>query len=170
MKRLIYLRKRFRAFGRGTLEMLHPANRKVLAFLRSYERENVLVVANLSRFAQYVEIDLSAFKGLTPVELFGRNEFPRVGDKPYFLTLGPHAFYWFSLENRAPVEVAGAGAGAEPPAVVVGEKWEEVFEGPPRDSLEEALVKYNPGTPLVRREGPGHFLAEGEGRPAPQQR
>jgi len=145
MKRLIYLRKRFQAFGRGTLEMLHPANRKVLAFLRRFEDENVLVVANLSRFAQFVEIDLSAFKGLTPVELFGRNEFPPVSEKPYFLTLGPHSFYWFSLETKAPLEVAGGKSGAEPPSVVVGEKWEEVFEGPPRDSLEDALVKYVQG-------------------------
>ncbi|HXH23479.1 MAG TPA: maltose alpha-D-glucosyltransferase [Dehalococcoidia bacterium] len=104
-KRLIALRKRYKAFGRGTLEFLQPDNRKVLAFVRAYEDERILVVANLSRFVQGVELDLSAHRGLVPVEMFGRVEFPPVGDKPYFITLGPHSFYWFSLEQvrqRAP--------------------------------------------------------------------
>ena len=100
MKRLIALRKRYKAFGRGTIEFLHPENRKVLVFLRRYQEENILVVANLSRFVQYLELDLSAFRGWVPVEMFGRIEFPPVGELPYFLTLGPHSFYWFSLEER----------------------------------------------------------------------
>src|SRR4051794_40766432 len=87
-KRLIALRKRYKAFGRGTLEFLHPSNRKILAFLRRYHEETVLVVANLSRFVEYVELDLAAFQGLTPVELFGRTHFPTVGKQPYLLTLG----------------------------------------------------------------------------------
>ncbi len=96
-RRLIALRKRFKAFGRGTIEFLYPDNRKVLAFLRRYENECVLVVANLSRFSQYVQLDLSSVRGSIPVELFGRSEFPPVGTEPYVLTLGPHGFYWFSL-------------------------------------------------------------------------
>jgi maltose alpha-D-glucosyltransferase / alpha-amylase len=103
MKRLIALRKRYRAFGRGTLEFLYPDNRKVLAFLREYEDERILVVVNLSRRAQYVELDLSRFRNSVPVELFGHTEFPPIGDLPYFITLGPHQFYWFALEpERAP--------------------------------------------------------------------
>ncbi|HET9229212.1 MAG TPA: maltose alpha-D-glucosyltransferase, partial [Thermoanaerobaculia bacterium] len=97
-RRLIALRKRHKAFSRGSLEMLHPQNHHVLAFIRRFEDESLLVVANLSRFVQHVELDLSAFRGATPVELFGHNPFPRVGDLPYLLTLGPHSFYWFSLE------------------------------------------------------------------------
>jgi maltose alpha-D-glucosyltransferase/alpha-amylase len=101
MKRQIALRKRYRAFGRGTMEVLHPENRKILAFLRRYHDECILVVANLSRFVQYAELDLAAFTGRTPVEMFSGNEFPAISERPYFLTVGPHSFYWFSLESRA---------------------------------------------------------------------
>jgi maltose alpha-D-glucosyltransferase/alpha-amylase len=100
MKRLIALRKRFKAFGRGTLEFLHPDNQKVLVFVRRYQDECVLVLANLSRFVQGVELDLCAYKGLMPVELFGRTEFPVIGELPYFMTLGPHDYRWFSLEPQ----------------------------------------------------------------------
>ena len=97
MKRLIAIRQRFQAFGRGTCEFLYPENRKVIAFVRTYEDEHVLVVANLSRFVQTAELDLSPFKGAIPVEIFGRTEFPAVGDSAYFLSLSPHSFYWFTL-------------------------------------------------------------------------
>ena len=100
MKRMIAQRKQFRAFGRGTLEFLYPSNRKVLAFVRQFEDEKILVVANLSRFTQAAEIDLSKHVGTVPVEVFGRNRFPAVTDQPYFLSLGPHAFYWFHLQPR----------------------------------------------------------------------
>jgi maltose alpha-D-glucosyltransferase/alpha-amylase len=79
MRRLIALRKRHKAFSQGTLEFLQPDNRKVLAFLRRYQNECILMVANLSRFVQYVELDLSAFKGMKPVEMFGRVPFPLIG-------------------------------------------------------------------------------------------
>ena len=75
------------------MKVLNPENRKVLAFLRQYEDETILVVANLSRFVQYVELDLAEFRGRVPVELFGRTELPPIGDLPYLLTLGPHAFW-----------------------------------------------------------------------------
>src|SRR5258708_16507654 len=101
MKRLLAVRKRRRALGRGTLELMRPDNRKVLAYVRRYESEQILCVANLSRFLQAVELDLSKWKGLVPVELFSSNEMPVVGDAPYFLTLRPHAFYWFSPQPRA---------------------------------------------------------------------
>jgi maltose alpha-D-glucosyltransferase / alpha-amylase len=100
MRRLIGLRKRYQAFGRGSIEFLHPENRKVLAFVRRYGEERILVVANLSRFSQFAQLDLSAFAGQVPVELFGRTEFPVVGEQPYPVMLGPHAFYWFSLEPQ----------------------------------------------------------------------
>ena len=100
-KRLIALRKRHRAFGRGSLELLRPENRKVLAYVRRYESEQILCIANLSRFLQAVELDLSQWKGLVPVELFSSNEMPVIGENPYFLTLGPHAFYWFAMQPRA---------------------------------------------------------------------
>src|SRR5215212_819034 len=98
MKRILALRKRYQAFGRGTLEFLHPSNRRILAFIREYEGEHILVVANLSRFVQHTELDLSRYQGSVPTEMFGQVAFPVVHDAPYPLTLGPHAFYWFTLE------------------------------------------------------------------------
>ncbi len=145
MKRLIALRKRYKAFGRGAIEFLHPENRKILSFLRRYEDECILVVANLSRFVQYVELDLSAFEGSVPVELFGQNPFPPVGKVPYLLTLGPHSFYWLTL--CAP---AGARRGAPEgvhaeellPLVEVERDWPELFSSPGDEQLEEALPLY----------------------------
>ncbi|MFS8640762.1 MAG: maltose alpha-D-glucosyltransferase [Symbiobacteriaceae bacterium] len=98
MKRLIAVRKRYKAFGRGTCELLDADNRHILAFTRRYGDETVLVVANLSRFVQGVRLNLSTYRGRVPVDLFGRSTLPPVGDDPYFLTLGPHGFYWFALE------------------------------------------------------------------------
>jgi maltose alpha-D-glucosyltransferase/alpha-amylase len=113
MKRLIDLRKRHQAFSRGTLEFLHPENRRVLAFLRRLGDETILVVANLSRFVQHTELDLAEFEGHVPVELFGRVEFPAVGQAPYFLSLAPHSFLWFALESPA-AGLADAGPGTIP--------------------------------------------------------
>jgi maltose alpha-D-glucosyltransferase/alpha-amylase len=98
VKRTIALRKRFRAFGRGSIEFLQPRNRKILAFLRRYQDETILVVANLSHATQQTQLDLFEFKGRMPVELFGRSEFAAVADGQYYFTLGPYDFYWFSLE------------------------------------------------------------------------
>jgi maltose alpha-D-glucosyltransferase / alpha-amylase len=100
MKNLIGLRKLFPAFGLGSLEFLHPANRKVLAYVRRFGTDTILCVANLSRSVQPVELDLSAFGGFTPVEMLGYTDFPVVGQQPYFLTLGPYGFYWFELQRR----------------------------------------------------------------------
>jgi maltose alpha-D-glucosyltransferase / alpha-amylase len=100
MKRLISTRKRFQAFGRGDFQLLHPSNRKVLVFTRTYEDECILVVANLSRFVQTIELDLSMFADRIPVEIFGRTEFPPIQTSPYFLSIGAYAFYWLSLKPQ----------------------------------------------------------------------
>ena len=100
MKRLIAVRKRSGAFGRGTIEFLHPVNPSVLAFIREHGEETVLVVANLSGRSQPVSLDLARYRGAVPMELLGETRFPPVGDTPYFLSLGPHGFYWFRLEPR----------------------------------------------------------------------
>ncbi|MBA3275490.1 MAG: maltose alpha-D-glucosyltransferase [Chloroflexia bacterium] len=99
MKRMIAVRKRYHAFGRGSIRFLHPENLKVLVYLREWEGEVLLCVVNLSRFVQYAELDLGEFDGWQPVELIGEIRFPRIGELPYFVTLGPHAFYWFRLEH-----------------------------------------------------------------------
>ncbi len=100
MRRVVGMRKNFKAFSRGTFEFLYPENAKVLAFIRQYEDETVLVVVNLSRFAQSVELDLSKFSGRRPVEMFSRNPFPAIKKTPYILTLGPHSHYWFVVQAQ----------------------------------------------------------------------
>ncbi|HEY4678994.1 MAG TPA: maltose alpha-D-glucosyltransferase, partial [Candidatus Angelobacter sp.] len=100
MKRMIAQRKQHPAFGRGKMEILFPANRKILAFVREFEGEKILVVANLSRFTQCAELDLSRHRESVPVEVFGRNNFPAITEQPYLLSLGPHAFQWFHLQPR----------------------------------------------------------------------
>lgn len=144
MKRVLALRKRFRAFGRGTIEFLYPENHHVLAFLRSHGEERILVVANLSRFAQYVELDLSAHRGAVPVELFGQTCFPEVADGLYLLTLGPHAFYWFSLEP--PREEAAEASAAERerkiPRLSARGAWDTLLQDPGKETLERILPDY----------------------------
>jgi maltose alpha-D-glucosyltransferase/alpha-amylase len=112
LKRLITLPKKLRAFGRGSLQLLRPDNPKVLAFIREFEDERVLVVANLSRFTQFVQLDLKDDAGVVPEEMLGRTRFPPVRDQPYLLTLGPHGFIWFFLSTRASeAEIAAQTAG-----------------------------------------------------------
>jgi maltose alpha-D-glucosyltransferase / alpha-amylase len=152
MKRLIALRKRFQAFGRGSLEFLHPSNRKILAFVRRYKDEQILVVANLSRFVQHVELDLSAARGCVPVELFGRALFPAVGQSLYPLSLGPHAFYWFELEPREAPQVA-ATAPAEPTVVQVPVTKLAFLHSQAREVVEPALQAHLQHTPWAA--GPG---------------
>jgi maltose alpha-D-glucosyltransferase / alpha-amylase len=102
MRRVIAMRKNFKAFSRGSLEFLYPDNAKVLAFLRRNENQTILVVVNLSRFAQSAELDLSRFTGCVPMEVFSRNLFRPIKKSRYVITLGPHAYYWFALQ--APTE------------------------------------------------------------------
>jgi maltose alpha-D-glucosyltransferase/alpha-amylase len=143
-KRLVALRRRYRAFGRGKLEFLYPENRKVLAFTRTFEgsegAEVILVVANLSRFMQCAELDLTAYQGLVPVELFGQAQLPRIGEHPYLLTLGPHSFYWFALEAQ-PARERRPREGPIPVIEVDG-SWEDLFGRRARASLEEALPAF----------------------------
>jgi maltose alpha-D-glucosyltransferase/alpha-amylase len=101
MRRIIAVRKTTRVFGRGTLRFLEPANTRVLAYLREWSGEAILVVANLAGSAEPVALDLHAYRGAVPVEMFGGARFPTIGDPPYFLSLGPHGFYWFRLVTHA---------------------------------------------------------------------
>jgi len=146
MKRLINFRKRFKAFSVGTLEFLYPENHRVLAFIRCYQDEIILVVANLSRFAQYVELDLSAYKEMVPVELSGSNEFPPIGELPYLLTLGGHAFYWFSLEPRrvreVDVSVEKPAEEVQLPVLSCSGSWETLFRKENKRKVEELLPAF----------------------------
>jgi maltose alpha-D-glucosyltransferase/alpha-amylase len=142
-RRLIGLRQRFKAFGRGSLEFLYPSNRKVLAYARRWEREQVLVVANLSRHAQFVELDTALLRDTVPVEAFGGTDFPPVGDRPYLLTLGPHSFYWLELRPRAAAaDVSATAAEAELPRLRAAVAWEDLFQDGSPDGLEELLPRF----------------------------
>ncbi len=99
MRRIIQVRKSSAVFGRGSIEFLYPENHRILAYIRRLGGETVLAVSNLSNSAQAVELDLRRYKGNILIEMFGRNLFPRIGDLPYLLTLGPYQFYWFRLRR-----------------------------------------------------------------------
>ncbi len=136
MRNMIALRKLFRVFGRGTIEFLPTGNRKVLAYLRRHEGETILCLANLSRFAQPVELDLSAFEGIRLVEMIGYVQFPIVTRRPYAFTPGPYVFMWFELQGTAEPhdvrpedEVMSAEAG-----------WAGLFASPHRERLESEVL------------------------------
>ena len=140
-KRLIALRKRFQAFGRGTIRFLYPDNRKVLVFLREFENETLLIVANLSRFTQFASVDLREFRDYVPIELFGLTEFPAITEQPYFLTLGPHAFYWFQLKSPNEEEAANVERRDAPRAMLdATDGWSSLTVGGGR-----ALQRLLPG-------------------------
>lgn len=126
MKRLIAMRNRFQALGSGDFQILHPDNRKVLAFTRTYEDEQILVVANLSRFVQTVELELAALKGRVPVEIFGRTEFPPIDESPYFLSIGAYAIYWFILKPQV-LSLSATKPQAELPMLVLDGAWQTAF-------------------------------------------
>ncbi len=148
MQRILMLRRQHRTFGRGGIRFLQPANRKILSFVRQDGGERILVVANLSRTVQPVELDLGELKGLTPVEMLGRTEFPRIEQSPYFLVLGPFAFYWFLLvEQPAPVSARLAPEHREEapplPALLASGVWETLLEGNVRRLIErDCLPRY----------------------------
>ncbi len=135
-KRMINLRKKFKAFGRGDLRFLNVENAKVLAFTRTYEAETLLIVVNLSKFAQPAEVDLSAFAGYVPVEMFSRNAFPAVPESgAYSFTLAPHDYQWFVLEN-ARTEASNL---ASLPQLTVSD-WTKLLNSRTREALETTVL------------------------------
>jgi maltose alpha-D-glucosyltransferase/alpha-amylase len=140
-KRLVALRKQHRAFGRGSIDFLNPDNSRVLAFVREFEGETILVVANLSRFVQYVELDLSKYQGMSPTELFGRTRMPPVADRPYFLTLGSYAFYWMTLDRPRENEAQIRLESYEPPSIEAA-SLRALTAGDERSTLEHALPAF----------------------------
>jgi maltose alpha-D-glucosyltransferase / alpha-amylase len=135
MRNMIALRKLFAVFGRGSIEFLDPSNRKVLAYIRKYGEEQVLCVANLSRFAQPVDLDLSKLEGTTPVEMLGYVEFPAIAQQPYRLTMAPYSFLWLELQPRLEPVPTSAELAEQAPLNAT-RRWESVFEGVSRERLE----------------------------------
>ncbi len=139
MKQCLALRGGIKAFGRGDLKFLLSGNPKVLAFIRSYEKDAVLVVANLSRYPQHIDLNLSEYAGYVPEEAFSKNAFRLIEKSPYSLTLGPYDYYWFNLQqektavcirDRGPMQVIETGG------------WERILEDITKDRLEEILPAY----------------------------
>ncbi|MBS1813534.1 MAG: maltose alpha-D-glucosyltransferase [Acidobacteria bacterium] len=138
-RNMIALRKLFQVFGRGTLEFLKPDNRKVLAYLREYNDERVVCVANLSRFAQPVQLDLARWEGMVPVEMLGYVPFPKIGSEPYSITLGPYSFLWLELQP-APRRNEEAEAAKNPEVMIPAETLADVLAGPGLELLQEAVL------------------------------
>lgn len=138
-RRMIALRKQSGILGRGTTEFLTPDNPKILAYLRRDQADTMLIVANLSRRVQSVELDLSGFRGQIPVEVFGQTRFPPAGADPYFLTLGPHDFYWFRLESA---QTGNEPAGRTLPSCRLSGAWDTLFRPPAVNTLESALSSF----------------------------
>jgi maltose alpha-D-glucosyltransferase/alpha-amylase len=135
MRNMIALRKLFSVFGRGNLKFFEPANRKILAYMRQYQEQRVLCVANLSRFAQPVDLDLSEAEGAIPVEMLGYVEFPPIERQPYRLTLAPYSFLWLELQQRTqPAEVNMDIVEQAPLNATAG--WEGILNGATGQHLE----------------------------------
>ncbi|MCU0986827.1 MAG: alpha-glucosidase C-terminal domain-containing protein, partial [Acetobacteraceae bacterium] len=157
-RRMLAVRQeRAATFGRGAWRPLYPANRTILAYVRQHENDRVLCVANLSRSAQAVELDLSAFQGCVPVEMLGRSAFPPIGALPYLLTLPPYGFFWFTLSEA---QAAPAWHAASPSMLpefvtfVLREDFRPAFEHEARTVFEEqVLPAYLPLRPWFRPTG-----------------
>jgi maltose alpha-D-glucosyltransferase/alpha-amylase len=128
-KRMLAVRKTSRAFGRGARRFLRPGNRKILAYLREFGDDTILCVANLSRSAQPVELNLSLFKGRVPMEMLGRTAFPPIGELPYLLTISAYGFYWFKLmtDVEGPSWHEQVLSIDERPVLVLFDGWTSLF-------------------------------------------
>ncbi len=146
-RNMIALRKLFKVFGRGTQEFLAPDNRKVLAYIRQYTHEDgaqeiVLCVANLSRFAQPVSLDLSRFTGMIPVEMLGYVPFPAIDKTPYALSLAPYSFLWLELQPASEVPEAPTVETEQTVLDLVTGSWHDLMAGPVLSLIQELLPAY----------------------------
>ncbi len=139
-KRLISVRKSNKIFGRGSLSFIRPANRSVFVYVRQYQDDVLLCVANLSRSAQAAEIDLSPWRGRIPFEMLGRTSFPPIGEGPYLVTLGPYGFYWFLLGETAESASDVQTTPVEFVTLVATDGWRSLLQDRSRASLERDVL------------------------------
>ena len=139
-KRLISVRKSSQIFGRGSLSFIRPTNRSVLVYVRQYEDEAILCVANLSRSAQAAEIDLSPWRGRVPLELLGRTKFPPIGDQPYLITLAPYGFFWFQLTEDTSPRIDAPSTAPEFETLVVTDTWPTMLRSHSRATFEREVL------------------------------
>jgi maltose alpha-D-glucosyltransferase/alpha-amylase len=136
-RRILDLRKQYPAFGTGSFKSLPSQNAKVFAFVRETDESAILIVANLSRLSQFVELDLSQYRGRIPLELFGHTEFPAIGQEPYRISLGPYGFFWFCIGCRD--EASDEEQQHHLPTVSLDGDFDELFRGRAQRALGEAL-------------------------------
>jgi maltose alpha-D-glucosyltransferase/alpha-amylase len=141
MKHLINLRKKFKAFSRGTIKFLNVKNPKILAFVRQYENEKILVLANLADSVQYTQLDLSEYTDMVPVELFGQTQLPVITKNPYLFTLGAYGFYWLQL-NEKPAEVIKMETKRQIAILRIEGTWDDLMTDKNRHNIERILSEY----------------------------
>ncbi len=151
-RRLIGERKNHRAFGRGNISFLRPGNRKILAYLREWQDESILCVANMSRYPQAVELSLGRFEGRVPIELRGKTSFPPIGKLPYLLTLPGHGYYAFLLAADAPPPTwhAQIAPTRELPTLVLLDTWRNLLS--PGGSARDVMRALSHTTPEKLRD------------------
>lgn len=140
MKRHISMRKNYKAFGRGDINFLPAENAKVLAFTRTYENQTIMVLVNLSRFSQAVELDLTNYQNYIPKEVFSKNRFPSIKDYPYLFTLSPYGYNWFLLEP--PEKVVEAQSNNLPGTILTAASWKDLSKPKNKTALEDYLPSY----------------------------
>jgi maltose alpha-D-glucosyltransferase / alpha-amylase len=138
MRRTVAMRRKYRAFARGTLEFVRSDNSSVLTFVRRFGEEIVFVAVNLSRFCQMVSVDLKAFAGYTPYDIFSANKFPRISETPYVLTMGFHDYFWFSLRKERTSDLLSESYRL--PELRVDGSWADLFDGSSDDQLEMSVL------------------------------
>jgi len=138
MKRVINMRKNYKAFGRGSIKFLQPDNPKILSFIRKYEDEIILVVINLSRFSQVAEIDLSEYAGYHPIEIFSKNQFPTIQEKPYVMTMGFYDYFWFTLQKEE--SSSSEKTGRQIPVIKIKKEWTELFDNRAKSRIENQIL------------------------------
>lgn len=140
MRRMLIARKKYNAFGSGSLTFISPENTKILAFIRLYEEVTILVVINLSRFSQATELDLSNYRGCTPLEIFHHNPFPPIRDAPYNITLGPYGHFWLALKDSE--RLASQQPKSGPVKIPLTGSWESILREPARSLLEQKALPH----------------------------
>ncbi|HEY8935505.1 MAG TPA: alpha-glucosidase C-terminal domain-containing protein, partial [Cyclobacteriaceae bacterium] len=136
MKRIIAKRRQYKSFGRGDIKFINSENTKILVFTRNYEDETMLVVANLSRYAQPVTLELQEYAGRTPVEVISKNKFPSItSEQPYFLSLSPYECQWFLLEKKSVPE-----GGEKKYVELILNEWSELMQKPILAQLENSIL------------------------------
>ena len=156
MRRIIAVRRSHVSFGRGTLRFLHPSNRKVLAYLREFQGERILCVANVSRAPQAVELDLAEFLDAAPVELTAGSIFPAINSRSYLMTLPAYGFYWFRLEPATKHRQDHVAPGLF--TLVATGKLETILSGRELVAFERTVApRYLPSRRwFAHKEVPGH--------------